>query len=151
MASIVKVMSKDPIVNRIQDNVRDTVNPLVADLAAAKSTMAQASAVQVIRHTASGAVAFDAAAASHFVVTLAANATSSTITGVATGQVLTFVIQQDGTGSRTFVWPTRVNGDTKTEVRGEGVIGSTASTASVQRFIFDGTTLWALGAILTGI
>lgn len=151
MASIVKVMSRDPLMNRIQDNVRDTVNPLVADVAATRSTMAQASAVQVVQHTASGGIAFDASSASHFVVTLGANATSSTLNGVATGQVLTFVIKQDASGSRTFAWPARVNGNPKTEVRGEGTIGSTANTASVQRFVFDGSTLWALGAILTGI
>lgn len=38
--AIVKVMAGDPIVNRIQDNVRDTVNPLVVDNAAMKTRAA---------------------------------------------------------------------------------------------------------------
>lgn len=39
-------------------------------------------------------------------MTLAANASSSTITGGIVGQVLTIEWIQDATGGRTYVWPT---------------------------------------------
>lgn len=39
-------------------------------------------------------------------IRLTGNVTSSTVTNPLNGQVYTFVIEQDGTGGRSFVWPT---------------------------------------------
>ena len=40
-------------------------------------------------------------------IRLTGNVTSSTVTNPTNGQVYTFVIEQDGTGGRSFVWPTQ--------------------------------------------
>lgn len=71
-------------------------------------------------------------------ITLTANVTSSTLSNASTGQQIHFLICQDGTGSRTFVWPTNVLGGM--------TIGSTPSKCSAQNFIFDGTNAYALSA-----
>jgi len=57
---------------------------------------------------ANGAVSIDVSLGNVFVVTLNANATSSTITGNSgsLGQILTISWLQDATGGRTYVWPT---------------------------------------------
>ncbi len=81
---------------------------------------------------------FDAVWANNFKITLTGNVTSSTLSNARVGQVLTFQICQDATGSRTFVWPTNVKGAT--------TIGSTLSTCSAQSFKFDGTNAYALAA-----
>jgi len=69
--------------------------------------------------------------------------TSSTLSNATTGQQLDFLICQDGTGSRTFVWPTNVLGGM--------TIGSTLSKCSAQNFIFDGTNAYALSAGVTNM
>lgn len=51
---------------------------------------------------------FNATTANTFVMTLTGAVTSSTFIPSFAGQTVTFVITQDGTGSRTFVWPTNV-------------------------------------------
>jgi hypothetical protein len=51
---------------------------------------------------------FNAALASTFKITLTGNVTSSTLTGMQSGQLLIFEITQDGTGNHSFVWPTTV-------------------------------------------
>ncbi len=71
-------------------------------------------------------------------ITLTANVTSSTATNLIAGQRTTFLICQDATGSRTFVWPTNVKGGM--------TVGSTLSTCSAQGFQSDGTNLYALAA-----
>lgn len=43
-----------------------------------------------------------------FQITLTGNVTSSTLTNAGIGQTIGFEIVQDGTGSRTFSWPTNV-------------------------------------------
>lgn len=53
-----------------------------------------------------GAVTIDAKAGNTQAITLAANATSSTITNASEGQLVTIEWIQDGGGSRTYVWPT---------------------------------------------
>lgn len=42
-----------------------------------------------------------------FVMTLTGNVTSSTFTGIAAGDQTAFILKQDGTGSRTFSWPSQ--------------------------------------------
>jgi hypothetical protein len=74
-------------------------------------------------------------------ITLTANVTSSTLSNASTGQTINFIICQDATGSRTFVWPTNVLGGM--------TIGATASKCSAQNFIFDGTNAYALSPGVT--
>lgn len=71
-------------------------------------------------------------------ITLTGNVTSSTLSNATTGETINFLICQDGTGSRTFVWPTNV--------LGAMTIGSTLSKCSGQTFIYDGTNAYALSA-----
>ena len=66
-----------------------------------------------------------------FTITLTGNVTSSTISNATSGQIITFVIKQDATGSRTFAWPANS--------KGSSVIGSDANSVSVQSFVYDGT------------
>jgi hypothetical protein len=74
-------------------------------------------------------------------ITLTGNVTGSSVSGLATGQLVRFRICQDATGSRTFVWPTAIHGG--------GTIGPTASTCNSQAFeSFDGSTLTAIGPMV---
>jgi hypothetical protein len=76
-------------------------------------------------------------------ITLTANVTSSTLSNATAGQTINFLICQDATGSRTFVWPTNVKGGM--------TIGSTLSTCSAQDFIFDGTNAYAVSSGVTNM
>jgi len=76
-------------------------------------------------------------------ITLTGNVTSSTLSNATMGEQIHFLICQDGTGSRTFVWPTNVKGGM--------TIGATLSTCSAQNFIFDGTNAYALSAGVTNM
>ena len=76
-------------------------------------------------------------------ITLTGNVTSSTLSNASTGETINFIICQDATGSRTFVWPTNVKGGM--------TIGATLSTCSAQDFIFDGTNAYALSAGIAGM
>lgn len=51
---------------------------------------------------------FNASTGESFEMTLTGNVTSSTLTNTFAGEVVTFIIIQDGTGNRTFVWPVNV-------------------------------------------
>jgi len=86
---------------------------------------------------------FDANLGNTQKITLTGNVTSSTLSNASAGQSLDFIICQDATGSRTFVWPTNVKGGM--------TIGSTLSTCSAQNFIFDGTNAYALSAGVTNM
>jgi len=81
---------------------------------------------------------FDASLGNTQKITLTDNVTSSTLSYATAGQTINFIICQDATGSRTFVWPTNVLGGM--------TIGSTASKCSAQAGIFDGTNLYMLSA-----
>jgi hypothetical protein len=72
---------------------------------------------------------FDAGRTSVFVMTLTANVTSSTLTNLRAGQSIRFILRQDGTGGRTFVWPTNV--------KGAMVISGALNTTSAQEFCGD--------------
>lgn len=80
---------------------------------------------------------FDASAAASFLITLTGNVTSSSIINPTTGQIITFVITQDATGSRTFAWPSNL--------RGASNIGNEANSVSVQSFLYAGTVWRAIG------
>ncbi|MBI4443517.1 MAG: hypothetical protein HY649_09115 [Acidobacteria bacterium] len=86
---------------------------------------------------------FDAGLGNSFKLTLTANVASSTLSNAQTGQQISFLICQDGTGSRTFVWPTNVKGGM--------TIASTMSTCSAQTFLYDGTNAYALSSGVTGM
>lgn len=78
--------------------------------------------------------AFDAStfALPTFTITLTGNVTSSSVSNAVAGQTITFVITQDGTGGRTFAWPANF--------KGASIIGSAASSVTVQSFVYDGTS-----------
>ena len=80
---------------------------------------------------------FDASAGTSFTIRLTGNVTSSSVINPTAGETITFIITQDGTGGRTFVWPANV--------KGESNIGSDANSVSVQSFIYDGTNWRATG------
>lgn len=77
---------------------------------------------------------FDATAVSNFKITLTGNVTSSTLVNAALGQSITFIIAQDGTGGRSFAWPSNV--------RGGMAIGTGPSEVSTQTGIWDGSFLY---------
>ena len=70
-----------------------------------------------------------------FKITLTGNVTSSTLvtSGAISGQIIVYRICQDGTGSRTFVFPTNV--------LGAAAIAPTANVCTVQMFNWDGTNV----------
>lgn len=75
---------------------------------------------------------FDASLSNSFYLILSGNVTSSTIVNQYPGQRITFVIQQDGSGGHTFVWPGNVLGAT---------LDGSVFAANIQQFITlgDGT------------
>lgn len=62
-------------------------------------------------------------------ITLTGNVTSSSVSNPTAGVTYSFLICQDGTGSRLFVWPTSFHGAM--------TIGTTLSLCSLQSFIYD--------------
>jgi hypothetical protein len=72
-------------------------------------------------------------------ITLTGNATA-TVSNPQSGITYTFLVCQDGTGGRTFAWPSGFHGAM--------TIGSTLSTCSLQSFMYDGgaTLYYATGA-----
>lgn len=74
---------------------------------------------------------FNAATGGIFVMTLTGNVTSSTLVNGTAGETVTFILSQDGTGSRTFVWPTNING-------APGILAAANAVTKVN-FTFDGT------------
>lgn len=70
-----------------------------------------------------------------FKITLGGNVVSSTLASATSGQMLNWLICQDGTGGRSFVWPANViGGMTISATR-----NSTASTCYTQTGVYDGT------------
>ena len=84
----------------------------------------------------SAAPTFDASKASTFKIILAGQVTSSTLFGAAPGQLLNFIICQDGSGDHSFRWPSNIRGGMK--------VGTTPSKCSVQSFVFDGSYAYAV-------
>lgn len=80
---------------------------------------------------------FDASAGKSFSIALTGDVTSSTVSNPTPGEVITFIIAQDATGSRGFVWPSNF--------KGASAIGPEANSFSVQSFIWDGTNWRATG------
>lgn len=69
-------------------------------------------------------------------ITLTGNVTSSTLTGLFVGQIITFTVIQDNVGGHTFAWPTQCKGAT--------IVDATAGAKTVQAFIYDGTNCNAI-------
>lgn len=76
---------------------------------------------------------FDASAATSFLMTLTGDVTSSSVINPTTSEVITFVITQDATGGRAFVWPTNF--------KGASAIGTEPNSVSLQSFLYAGT-IW---------
>jgi hypothetical protein len=81
---------------------------------------------------------FDGAAANTFRITLKGNVTGSKLTNATAGEQLNFLVCQDATGGRSFTWPANV--------RGGAILGTKGGRCSVQSFIFDGTSAYAVTA-----
>lgn len=62
-----------------------------------------------------------------FEMTLTGNVTSSSITGIFAGQLVTFIVIQDAVGGWTFAWPSNV--------KDAGTVDTTPSTRSIQTFV----------------
>ena len=79
----------------------------------------------------------------NFAITLTGNVSSSTLvtTSATLGQDIAIKICQDGTGSRTFVWPTNVINP--------GSIPTSVSTCGKQVFRYDGTNAVAFGGMVS--
>ena len=75
---------------------------------------------------------FNAAVADIFDITLTGNVTSSTISNATTGDMITIILRQDGTGGRTFVWPSD-------SVQRLVVVDTTASAVTVVSYTYDGS------------
>ena len=82
---------------------------------------------------------FDAGPASSFKMTLTGGVTSSTLANAAAGQILSFVLCQDGAGNHDFAWPSNMKGGM--------AVGLEAGKCSAQIFVYDGTQAWALGVM----
>ncbi len=87
----------------------------------------------------SGTPSFDAGAASSFKMTLTGDVSTSTLANAGAGQVLSFVLCQDGVGNHNFNWPSNVKGGM--------AVGLQPSKCSAQAFVYDGTQAWALGVV----
>lgn len=94
---------------------------------AANKIAAAAVAVRVV--TFSATPVFNLSLGTIQKITLTANVTSSTFSNPSSGVEYTFKICQDGTGGRTFVFPTAL--------KGAMTIGETASTCSIQSFTYE--------------
>lgn len=95
---------------------------------------------------ASNTVTWDVAGNANLYATtaLTGNITLSNPTGLTTGQVINLMIKQDGTGSRTvtwgtyFTWPAKTGGAVTAPT-----LSTTASTADILTFVYDGTKLFS--------
>lgn len=66
-------------------------------------------------------------------IRLTGNVTASSVTNATNGQVYTFVVEQDGTGGRAFVWPAQFQ---QTEPIGAFDGTANANTDAVQQFVY---------------
>jgi len=76
-------------------------------------------------------------------ITLTGEVTGAQIVNVPDGQTISFLICQDLTGGRSFVWPANVLGGMR--------IGTVSGTCSAQTFVSDGTKLYATSPGMTNM
>lgn len=86
---------------------------------------------------------FDLSAGTAQSITLTGDVTAATITGLADGQIVSFLICQDSIGGRKFVWPALVRGGME--------IGLEPDTCSAQSFVSDGVNLYATSPGVTNM
>jgi len=85
---------------------------------------------------------FDATSCGVFTLTLGATTvTSSTLVNADAGQALTFIISQDATGGRTFIWPTNV--------AHVCAVSSSPGVSTIVSAIYDGTSANAIDCTTT--
>lgn len=127
VTTMVKAIA-DYMVAQGQNAVDSNEPVLSANFAAAIATqIAAIIATNVVSVAFSTTPTFDASQGKTFEMTLTGNVTTSALINLTPGNKITFIIHQDGTGSRTFNWPSNVFG--------AGVIDPGASNTSVQEFI----------------
>jgi hypothetical protein len=83
----------------------------------------------------SPSMTFDASLAGTLSVTLTGDVTAPTVTNFVDGNVVTFLICQDGAGGHAFNWPPNVAGGM--------IVGTAPNTCSAQSFVSNGTKLYA--------
>lgn len=98
-------------------------NQLVTVLSNVLTTADQKAALQTVSFGAS--LTFDCSKANGFQVTLTGNVTSATILNASPGQIVTFVLIQDGTGGHTF----------PSEIPGDAPIDGTPNITNVRQYI----------------
>lgn len=97
-----------------------------------------------VAYSATPAFTASSSTGNSFFITLSGDVTSSAFTGATTGQIVSFTICQDGTGSHTFAWPANILSGAS--------IDRTASACTNQVFIFNGTNAVAIApAYVTGL
>jgi hypothetical protein len=103
---------------------------LVAQLANIWTTADNIPGIVTVPYASS--IAFDASAARTFQVTLTGDVTASSLANAAAGELLIFILIQDGVGEHAFAWPSNVPGRP---------IAAQANSVSAQAFIVgaDGT------------
>jgi hypothetical protein len=84
---------------------------------------------------------FDLSTGNVFDIVLNGNVTASSFTHGQQGQLVTFIICQDGTGGWTFAWGA--------SFLGADAIGATANKCNVQQFVWLSSTLKAVAAMKT--
>lgn len=114
----------------LDDGNRPALTTLIIELIEALAS--SASLPKIITVAFSPTPVFDCSTANPihavFALTLTGNVTSSTLINVRQGQLVTFQLNQDGTGGHTFVWPTNVTG-------ASNVLGENPSDSNVQSFV----------------
>jgi hypothetical protein len=87
--------------------------------------------------THSGTPTFNLSLGNVFKVVMQENETA-TVSNQTAGQLVSFIVCQDGSGNHTFAWPVNVKGGM--------TVGAIASTCNAQSFVADGTNLYAVSA-----
>jgi hypothetical protein len=105
-ASMMAAAIANLMVQRLSINVPDDGN--LANLITFLSNLIRIAANNLSVVVFSATPVFDASVASDFEITLTGNVTSSTLVNLSPGQVITFIIHEDGTGGRTFAAPGNV-------------------------------------------
>jgi hypothetical protein len=98
---------------------------LVTALSAVRCSSDFLTAIVTVSYATS--ITFAAGTSAQFDLTLTGNVATSTLTGQSAGQLLGFIISQDGVGGRTLSWPSALTAP--------GVICSLPNSTSIQYFI----------------
>lgn len=80
---------------------------LVAQLTNVLTTADFEDSIEIVPYATS--ITFNAAAAKAFDLTLTGNVSTTNLANTSPGQILTFIVVQDGTGNRAFPWPPQLS------------------------------------------